>query len=218
MLRLHFLRPLRGLLISSFALAALVAFAAAPAQALQFTLDHEFDAGLIGPHATVDVTESGGGLDFVVSLAGTDLGAGADLHIFYFNLAGDPTNVELTPGQVVATPFTLAIDPTVAGGAGSSFEYGVELGSGGGPSGNGVLKTASFRITADQPLTLASLAVLSQTNQGILANAALHVQGTSLVTSTDSETVGGVIPEPGTLLLLGSGLAGLAATGRRPRR
>lgn len=218
MLHLRSTRALRGaVLASSFALAALAAFSAAPAQAIQFTLDHEFDTGLVGPHATVDVTESGGGLDFTLSLAGSDLGAGADMHIFYFNLAGDPTNVTLSSTQVVNTPFTLDLSPPVAGGAGASFEYGVNLGNGAGPPGNGVLKTASFRITADQPLTLADLEVLSQTSQGILAHAALHVQGTSLIAGASSETVGGVIPEPGTLLLLGAGLAGLAATSRRPR-
>lgn len=191
--------------------------AAAPASALTFTLDTEFDAGLVGPHATVTVTESGGGLDFEVSLAGSDLGPGADLHVLYFNLAGDPTNVTLSSSQVVNTDFTLASNPPVAGGAGASFEYGVSFGNGAGPPGNGVLKTATFRITADQALTIGSLAVPSQTSQGIVANVALHVQGTSLVAGSTSETVGGVVPEPGTLLLVGVGLAGLAARGRRAR-
>jgi hypothetical protein len=208
------MHPLRSLLIPAVAL-GFVALGALPAAALQFTLDTEFDAGLTGPHATVDVTESGGGLDFTISLAGTDLGAGSDLHEFYFNLAGDPTNVTLTTVSAVTTPFELDLDPAVAGGAGSSFEYGVNFGNGGGPPGNGVLKTASFRIEADQPLTLADLQVLSQTSGGILAHAALHVQGTSLVGGTDSETVGGVIPEPGTMLLLGTGFLGLAVMGRR---
>lgn len=206
------LAPIPGFLLSL----GFLMLGAAPASALQFTLDKEFDAGTAGPHATVDVTESAGGLDFVVSLAGTDLGAGSDLHRFYFNLAGDPTNVTLTTVSAVANAFTLEVDPAVAGGAGSSFEYGAGFGNGAGPPGNGVLKTASFRITADQALTIDDLLVLSQTSQGILAHAALHVQGTSFVPGTDSETVGGTVPEPGTLLLLGPGLAGLALARRRP--
>jgi hypothetical protein len=208
---------LRAPALSIASILGLLVLAAAPAAALQFTLGTEFDAGVSGPHATVDVTEAGGGLDFVVSLAGSDLGAGSDLHVFYFNLAGSPTNVTLSSSQAVNTAFALAVSPPVAGGAGSSFEYGVSFGNGAGPPGNGVLKTASFRITADQSLTIADLLVLSQTSQGIPAHAALHVQGTSLVAGASSETVGGVIPEPGTLLLLGSGLAGLALTGRRTR-
>jgi hypothetical protein len=190
---------------------------AAPAGALTFSLDTEFDAGVVGPHATVSVTESGGGLDFEVSLAGSDLGAGADLHVLYFNLAGDPENVTLSSSQVVTTAFSLAVDPSVTGGAGSSFGYGVSFGNGAGAPGNGVLKTATFRITADDPLTIGSLLVASQTSQGIVANVALHVQGTSLVSGATSETVGGVVPEPGTMLLMSAGLTGLAARGRRPR-
>jgi hypothetical protein len=208
------LAPARLLPLAAFACFAL---ASVPASALTFTLDTEFDAGLVGPFATVIVTESGGGLDFEVSLAGGTLGPGADLHILYFNLAGDPTNVTLSSSQVVDTPFTLAVDPPVAGGAGSSFDYAVGFGNGAGPPGNGVLQTATFRITADQALTLDSLASLSQTSQGLLANVALHVQGTSLVSGSTSETVGGVIPEPGTLALVGVGLAGLCLRGRRAR-
>ena len=112
---------------------ALLLLGAAPASALQFTLDTEFDSGVAGSHATVDVTASGGGLDFVVSLTGSDLGAGADLHVFYFNLAGSPTNVTLSSTQAVNTAFSLALSPPVAGGAGSSFEYGVHFGNGAGP-------------------------------------------------------------------------------------
>jgi hypothetical protein len=215
---LRFLRPssLRSALLPSLALLGFAAFAASPAQAILFTLDTEFDAGLTGNFATVEVTESGGGLDFIVSLAGSELGPNADLHEFYFNLAGDPTNVTLTTVSVVNTAFTLQLDPPVAGGAGSSFEYGVNFGNGAGPPGNGVLKEARFRIEADQPLSLSDLEVLSQTAQGIQVHAALHVQGTSLVSGSDSETVGGTIPapEPGALGLLGGGLLALAVRRR----
>ncbi|RIL07468.1 MAG: hypothetical protein DCC71_02790 [Proteobacteria bacterium] len=193
---------------------AAIAFAAAPAGALTIPLNVEFDDGTVGPHATLTVEESGGGLDFTLSLAGTDLGPNADLHEFYFNIAGDPGALQLETVSAVATPFELSTDPAVAGGAGAAFDYGVNLGEGAGPPGNGVLQSASFRITADDPLTLASLSPLSATSQGIQVNFALHVQGTSAPFAT-SETVGGVIPEPGTLLLLAAGLSGLALHGRR---
>jgi hypothetical protein len=213
-LEVHSLKSNRHRVLLALSAAA-IALSAASAHALTFTLDTEFDGGLVGPHATVTVEESGGGLDFEISLAGTDLGPGADLHVFYFNLVGDVTGVSITSTQVVTTPFSLDVDPPVAGGAGSSFEYGVSFGNGGGPPGNGVLKLATFRITADQPLSIALLEQLSQTSSGIEVHTALHVQGTSLVAGVDSETVGGIIPEPGTALLVAAGLFGIAARRRR---
>lgn len=191
--------------------------AAAPAGALSIQLNTEFDAGTVGNHLLLTVNENGGDLDFVLSLAGTDLGAGADLHEFYFNLVGSPTNVLISNTNAPNTAYALSASPSVAGGAGSSFEYGVSFGNGGGGPGNGVLKTASFRISADQVLTIASLAQTSSTSSGIVVNFAAHLQGTSFVAGATSETVGGVIPEPSTALLLTAGLLGLARTPRRSR-
>ena len=191
--------------------------AATPASALTIQLNREFDAGTVGNHLTLTVTEAAGALDFALSLAGTDLGAGSDLHEFYFNLVGTPTNVQISNTNAPTTAYALSASPSVAGGAGSSFEYGVNFGNGGGAPGNGVLKTASFRIAADQPLTLASLAQTSSTSSGIVVNFAAHMQGTSFVAGATSETVGGVVPEPSTALLMAAGLLGLAHAGRKYR-
>lgn len=194
-------------------LAAALLLTASSASALSFPLNVEFDDGLVGNYGTVTVTENAGDLDFQISLTAA-LGAGADLHEFYFNLDGSPTGVAISSTQVVNTPFTLALNPPVAGGAGSSFEYGVNFGNGAGAPGNFVLKTANFTISADQALTLASLSPTSSTSQGIVVNVAAHVQGTSLVAGATSETVGGVVPEPTTAGLLVLGLAALASRRR----
>jgi len=46
---------------------------------------------------------------------------------------------------------------------------------------------------------------------------AVHVQGTSLVEDVNSETVGSLVPEAGTLMLVLAGLAGLCAATQRRR-
>jgi hypothetical protein len=197
------------------ALVASLGFASA-ASALSIPLNVEFDAGTIGNFGTVTVTQNGNALDFSVSLTGSVLGANADLHEFYFNLLGSPTGVAISNTNAPNTAYVLSTNPSVAGGAGSSFEYGVGLGNGAGNPGNGVLKLATFTLSALQPLTLAMLNQTSSTSgSGVTVNVAVHVQGTSLVPGVTSETVGGIVPEPGTLVLVLSGLAGLAVAGRQ---
>lgn len=207
-------------LLRSLAVVAAVGLSAATsASALTITLDRELDGGLLGNHATVTITESSGALDFVISLAGTDLGAGGDLHELYFNLVGTPTGLALSNTNAPNSAYQLLSSPSIAGGAGISFEHGVSFGNGAGGPGNGVLKTASFRLSATQPLSLASLMQLSTTSGGASFNVALHVQGTTLVPGVTSETVGGLlVPEPTTASLLVLGLASLGLAGRRARR
>lgn len=194
---------------------------AGPARALSFGLDVEFDAGFQGDFADVQVAEQGTGLLFDVSL-GEALGPDADLHAFYFNLAGDVPELRIESDDAVTTAYALSVAPPVAGGAGSSFDYEVAFGSGAGPSGNGVLKSASFWIGPVDPALSLSLEALSTaplsfaSGGSIPAVAAAHVQGTSFVAGASSETVGGVVPEPRTGLLLASGLL-LAASCPRAR-
>ena len=147
----------------AFAVAASLSLAAAPAFALDIPLNIEFDTGEIGNYATVTVNESGGDLDFVISLAGTVLGPASDIHEFYFNLDGTPTGVTIFDTNAPVTEYELTPDPSVAGGAGSSFEYGVNFGNGAGGPGNGVLQARDLSISADEDLTIDSLNVPSST-------------------------------------------------------
>jgi hypothetical protein len=201
----------------AWALAPALGLAGA-AQATTFTLDVEFDNETIGTYGTVEVTEiAGGDLMFEISVDPSALGAGADLHEFYFNLPSAITGVSISSTDTVNTAYQLLTDPPPAGGAGSSFAYGVNFGNGAGPAGNDVLQDASFVLAADSDLAIADLLIASSVHNGALqVYFAAHVQGTSLP-GADSETVGTLVPEPGTLTLGALGLLGLAAAARRRR-
>jgi hypothetical protein len=181
------------------------------ASAMSFYLDVEFDTGQVGSFARVTVDEDAGDLDFRIELTDA-LGDQADLHELYFNLLGSFTGVAITTTDAPQTPYTLTSNPSVRGGAGADFDYGVNFGNGAGDPGNGVLSTATFRLTADQPLSIAALLESTFASGGsIESQIAAHVQGTELFSNADSETVGGVVPEPATGLLAALGLAAMAA-------
>jgi hypothetical protein len=200
--------------ICALALLAGVGSLPRPAHALTLPLTFEFDAGLQGDYGSVRIEENGsGGIFFEITL-GPDLGPNADLHYFYFNLLGSLPDLAITSDDAVQTAYRLESDPSVRGGAGSSFDYSVFFGNGAGPPGNGTLQTASFTLfSSSTALSLADLFELSSTSQGLEANFAAHVQSTS--TPANSETIGAVVPEPASFALLACGLFGLAAAGRR---
>jgi len=209
----------RGLVRTLGALWIAVAVWAAPgvAAALSFDLDVEFDTGLVGSYARVTVEEVAGDLDFSIEL-NDSLGSAADLHEFYFNLAGLFTGVTITSDDSPRFAYSLSSDPSVAGGAGAGFDYGVNFGNGAGWRGNGVLPGASFRLSADQPLSIAALLESSLSSGGsIESQFAAHVQGTALIPGSSSETVGGLVPEPASGALLALGVVVLATRRRLAR-
>lgn len=200
---------------------AWVSLAPVTASALSFNLDTEFDTGVTGPFASIELTESAGMLSFVVSLNVDELGPASDLHVLYFNLIGDVTGLALSDTNAPNSAYTLLTDPSIAGGAGSSFEWGVHFGNGGGPPGNGRLQVAEFTLSANEGLTIEQLMESSFASGGdIEIHMAAHIQGTSILTGASSETVGGIvpIPEPSTAVLFAAGLAALSEHRTRRRR
>lgn len=197
-----------------------IALSPATAAAVSFTLDTEFDTGETGPFASIELTENEGDLTFVISLDLDELGAAADLHVLYFNLMGDVTGLSIVDSNARHNPYTLISDPSIAGGAGSSFDWGINFGNGGGKRGNGRLRLAEFTLSADQPLTIAQLLESTFASGGdIEISMAAHIQGTSLLTGASSETIGGFVPvpEPSTGLLVMGGLLALSARRSRPQ-
>ena len=186
------------------------------ASAVTIDLVYEFDGvEPVQTYGTVDITQNGTDLDFVISYFG-NLGSNADIHQFYFNLTTPPdpvTGLVITADNAPDNAYTLlGPSPSVTGGAGASFDWGVSFGNGGGPSGNGILQTATFTLSADQALSVSDLFETSSPNNTPLVNVAVHFQGTA--TRPGSEIVGGVVPVPAAIWLIGSGLLGLIGVAR----
>lgn len=187
------------------------------AQALSFNLDTEFDTAATGPFVDIEITQNSGNLDLVLSLNLEELGSQSDLHEFYFNIVGAIDGLAITNTNAPTTEYSLTQSPSVNGGAGSTFEWGVNFGNGGEGPGNGRLTEASFTLSANTALTIADLMEASMASGGTIEiDMAAHIQGTSLLTGATSETVGGSVPvpEPSTALLLISGFLALGVMRR----
>lgn len=190
------------------------------AHAITIDLVYEFD-GVLAPqrYGTVDITQNGSDIDFAIDYETNTLGSNADMHEFYFNLTSPPdpvTGLTITADSAPNNAFTLlGPNPSVAGGAGASFDWGVSFGNGGGPSGNGILQFAAFTLSADQALSVSDFFELSYPNNISPVNFAVHFQSTA--TTPGSETIGGVVPLPAAVWLFGSGLLGLIGIARRKK-
>jgi len=146
------------------------------------------------------------GAPVVVQLAVTGV---ADLYAYQFSLAFDPSVLQATS---VSEGSLLPAGGTTFFAAGSidntlgtvSFTAGSLIGALPGVFGNGVLADIAFNVTQAgiSPLVLSDVLLLDS-NQLDLP---VQVQNGTLVTA---------IPEPGTWLMFGLGLAGVAGLSRR---
>lgn len=182
-------------------------------------LVHEFDGDSNGTTSfgMIELTQNGTSVQFEITANTANL-VGGDIHEIYFNLpdAVDINSISISSSGGVSNQsinaFTsLGINPSISGGAGSSFDSGISFGNGGGPPGNGILTTATFSITATGGLLVSDFLSETSTSSNVPpVFLAVHFQSAD-VFGNGSETVGGgaaqgpAVPEPSSMALLGIG-------------
>lgn len=181
----------RGLVAVAFSTLAVAAAAQTAAPVL--SLVPMPDPGVVGSPVMVEV-----------ALTGV-----ADLYAYQFSLAFDPTVLQatmVTEGALLPAGGTTFFDGgSIDNTLGTiSFTVGSLIGALPGVSGNGVLANIGFDVTQAgmSPLVFSDVLLLDSN----LLDLAVQVQNGTLVTA---------IPEPGTWLLFGLGLAGVAGLARR---
>jgi hypothetical protein len=172
------------------------------------------DPGYIGSYGTVNFIDIGNDIVFTITF-GSDLGTNPDLHEFYFNttddIAGLSIDIQTPTSPIGSLDYQYNTNSNSHRPDGDGYFDGViEFGS-----GDPVLNSIIFTLTADTPLDINNFIAQSVGgNKGAFTFAA-HWQNTN--TSAGSEFVGGnPVPLPGALCFLGSGIIGLA--GLRSKR
>jgi hypothetical protein len=198
-----------------------VALIATPAQAIDFQLTScHIDGGCgTAPFGTVTLTQNGANVDFIVALSGgnrfVETGS-VDFQLFKFNgtgiVAGDIIN------EATASPLN-AVTGGLQGSAGAfngngtgTFGFGINCviaancNGGSTPTFTGL----TFTVTG---ATIAELTVPNSSGNIFVADVLIASNG--LTGPVDVTGGGGVVPEPTTLLMVGTALVGLGTAWRR---
>ena len=208
-----------------FTLLMFIFVPAAQATLFYFTSDHMSGGyGSSGPFGTVELTQNGADVDFVVTLNDGSwfirTGAGDDFN-FKFNIAGD-TGAAADENTITGTGITgsyyIGTGKAYHGDGGGTFYYGVYF-TGQGTNGGSDAMPGPLKFTVED-VTIAELTGLNDKDQIFVADVISGVTKDPTTGKPNGNT--GLIdvsntpvPLPGALWFLGSGLLGLVGVRRR---